>query len=108
MRNVKVYRDVRITEVKFNHLGLCHRIQFDTSPFRHYRWFGSSRLIYGSLLCLSPDNFTNKVFFATVIESKPEHLTHGRLDVMFVDCSELLSHKNSRTRFVMGGVTCLL
>ena len=101
VRNVKVYHDVRIIEVKPKHLGLYHQIQFDSSPFHHYRWAGSSRLIYGSLLCLSPDNFTNKVFFATVIESNPDDLTHGCLDVMFVDCSELLSYKNSGTRFVM-------
>ena len=45
--------------------GLLHRIKFDSSRFRRIRWENSKRLIFGSLLCLSKDNFDSFVL-ATV------------------------------------------
>ena len=101
VRNVKIYRGVWIKKFIFTRTGICHKINFDNTPFKHYRWDHSKHLIFGSLLCLSPDNFRDKVFFATVTNRDPVELAQGNLEVMFNGCQELLSHINQKTKFVM-------
>ena len=45
--------------------SLEHRVQFDVSRLKRVRWQSSKRLLYGSLVCLTVDDFEN-LFFATV------------------------------------------
>ena len=46
--------------------GLQHRLQFDMTPqLKRVRWQSSKRLLYGSLVCLTLDDFEN-IFYATV------------------------------------------
>ena len=52
----------------------------------------SKRLIFGSLLCLSPDHFRGKVFFATVTNRDPRKLYRGKIEVMFQEATNLLEH----------------
>ena len=60
-----MYKDVQIMFPLFSKNGLLYRIKFDSSRFRRIRWENSKRLIFGSLLCLSKDNFESFVL-ATV------------------------------------------
>ena len=101
LRNVRDYRDVKIVRSLFTRAGLCHEIKFNTAPFKRYNWEHSKRLIFGSMLCLSPDNFHSEVLFATVSNSESRNLARGRLEVMFQGSTKLLAHIKLQTNFVM-------
>ena len=101
LRNVKLYNRVRIEKPLFTRAGLCHKITFDVTPFRGYRWEHSKRLIFGSLLCLSPDHFQDKVLLATVSNRNPRDISRGILEVMFQGSIELLAYIKQQTQFVM-------
>jgi len=99
--NVRVYSGVHIKKPLFKYVGLCHEICFDTSRFQRTNWEHSSRLIFGSLLCLSPDEFNSKVLFATVSNRDANDLRNGKLEVMFQDNAEVIRHQHLNTKFVM-------
>ena len=101
LRNIKVYNKVRILRALFTKAGLCHRVGFDPTPYKTYRWEHSKRLIFGSLLCLSPDHFHNKVLFAVVSNRDLKELSKGVLEVMFHGATDLLAHMTTNTEFVM-------
>lgn len=52
------------------------------------RWQNSKRLLYGSLVCLSSDNFES-FLFATVSDRDPEHLQEGQVQITFTEESRL-------------------
>jgi len=64
-QDIRLYNDVRLLYPVCTSNGLRYRIKFDNSKLRHVRWENSKRLIFGSLVCLSKDNFDSCVF-ATV------------------------------------------
>ena len=64
-QDIRLYSDVRLLYPVCTSNGLRYRIKFDNSKLRHVRWENSKRLIFGSLMCLSKDNFESCVF-ATV------------------------------------------
>lgn len=53
------------------------------------QWENSKRLIYGSLLCLSCDNFET-FLYATVSDRDPKHLQKGLVQVKFTEESRLM------------------
>ena len=63
--DVRVYKDVRILRPACTSNGVAFKIKFDVTGFSRVRWENSKRLIFGSLLCLSKDNFKSFTF-ATV------------------------------------------
>uniref|UniRef100_T1IT09 RZ-type domain-containing protein n=1 Tax=Strigamia maritima TaxID=126957 RepID=T1IT09_STRMM len=83
IRKLRIF-DVRIIEPLFNKSGMVYRIQFNTNQFRRVKWEMTNRLIFGSLLCLSPDNFATAIF-ASVADRKPEDLKKGIVTVKFED-----------------------
>ena len=97
--NLRVYRDVRIVKPVFTNNGLCHTIQMKRMD--KINWEHSKRLIYGSLVCLSPDNFEHTAFFATITDREPEKLKVGELTVMFQGEPEIFMHQKKNTVFVM-------
>ena len=80
---MKVYRNVHIIAPQCSRGGITHKIQFDASNLQHVQWKHSKRLIFGSLLCFSSDNFET-FFFATVANRDPLLLKHGEVDVHFL------------------------
>ena len=64
-QDIRLYNDVRVLYPVCTSNGVRYRIKFDNSKLRHVRWENSKRLIFGSLMCLSKDNFDSLVF-ATV------------------------------------------
>ena len=82
--NIKVYRGVSIIAPQCSRGGITHRIRFDASQLQHVQWQHSKRLIFGSLLCFSSDNFET-FFFATVADRDPQLLRQGEVDVHFLD-----------------------
>ena len=87
MRN---YRSVQIFSKKFTWSGIIHRVQIDVSGLDTRRWAHSKRLIYGSFICLSKDNFKT-MLFATVADRNPEDLKRGRIDIRFIEGQDVLA-----------------
>ncbi|RUS87045.1 hypothetical protein EGW08_005198 [Elysia chlorotica] len=111
MRGIKVYREVRIVRPVCNDNGLCFRLSFDVTRTRRVNWSVSQRLKFGSLVCLSADNFVTYQC-AVVDRNEPRNLEHGLVDVQFlvtdqgdagaaVDESIALFAKARDLRFVM-------
>lgn len=73
VQDIRVYNGVRILKPVCTSKGVTYQISFDVSKLRRILWENSKRLIYGSLLCLSKDNFETFIL-ATVEDRKPELL----------------------------------
>jgi len=82
LRNIRVYQDVQILRPVCSSTGVNYILQFDCSQFKHINWTASRRLLYGSLVCLSSDNFDTAIY-ATVSERNPKHLVQGMIEVHF-------------------------
>ena len=82
--NMKIYRNVRIINPNRTNGGITHRVVFDVSRLKNVPWQHSRRLIFGSLLCFSADNFTT-CFFATVANRNVKELVDGIIYVRFIN-----------------------
>lgn len=81
-RDIRVYNGVRISGTTVNSEGIGQLLTFDTSTTQRINWEHSQRLKYGSLLCLSYDNFET-IWFAVVTNREIEDLACGILEVQF-------------------------
>ncbi|XP_046375708.2 NFX1-type zinc finger-containing protein 1-like [Haliotis rufescens] len=97
----RIYTDVQIIRPVCTHNGLGYRLAFDSKPLRHVKWDATRRLIFGSLLCLSSDNFKDNIFFATVDQREKEHLKNGLVDVQFISQHDEVARINRDERFAM-------
>ena len=91
-KDIRGYRNVKILHPECSNKGLLHEIEFEvTYKLRRIQWENSKRLIFGSLLCLSKDNFQTFVF-ATVSERDPLKLKHVSLPLQAtIFCDNLLA-----------------
>ena len=94
-QNLYIYENVEVMNTVFTRAGIVHRIHLDMRGLRRIPWEHSKRLLFGSFLCLSKDNFKT-MLFATVANRKPEDLRLGRLDIRFVEGLEA-----TRGKYVM-------
>ena len=95
------YAGVQVLSPVCLYSGIGFLIQFDMvkSMLTRVRWEHSRRLIFGSLLCLSCDNFRT-VYFASVVDRDSESLKNGQFVVKFegeVDAFEI----DPTTEFMM-------
>ena len=88
--DVRVYDYVMFTDLCFGTNGITLTIQFDRSKLRRVNWEHSKRLIYGSLLCFSCNNFET-VMFASVVERTSESLRKGIVTVKMESSEDILS-----------------
>ncbi|XP_070581257.1 NFX1-type zinc finger-containing protein 1-like [Ptychodera flava] len=87
-QEIRLYYGVHIEYPVCTLTGLVHKIKFDEARLQHVRWQSSKRLIFGSLLCLSKDDF-NTLIFATVANRAASDLEQGYLDIRFEDLSQV-------------------
>jgi len=103
--DVSVYSDVTVLHPVCNRKGQVYRIRFNPSHPRVKRvnWERSKRLKFGSLVCLSSDDFNTLLVFATVENRRAEGLSVGELDVRFenVTKEEINIFVTWKERFVM-------
>lgn len=78
-QDIRMYEHVNVLNPVCLLNGICFQIHFDSSKFGRVNWEYSRRLIYGSLLCLSSDNFQGSIIFASVVKRDPELLKDGYL-----------------------------
>ncbi|XP_070700533.1 NFX1-type zinc finger-containing protein 1 [Pempheris klunzingeri] len=82
--DIRVYFDTKLVVPKCTHTGLAYIVQFDIKPLQFVRWQNSKRLLYGSLVCLSCDNFES-FLFATVSDHDPKDLAKGQVQLTFTE-----------------------
>ena len=82
LSEVRVYDKVSVRSPVCLPSGTGFQIQFDIRKLLRVNWEHSRRLIFGSLLCLSRDNFQT-MMFATVARRDPKLLADGLVIVQF-------------------------
>nr|XP_056700934.1 NFX1-type zinc finger-containing protein 1 [Euleptes europaea] len=80
--DIRVYFNARVLTPLCCATGIDYKVQFDTKPLRFVRWENSKRLLYGSLVCLSKDNFET-FLFATVSHRETPELQQGIVHLCF-------------------------
>ena len=83
-KDIRIYRNVQIQYPMCSWGGIIYRVHFDQTRFRRIRWQATKRLIFGSLVCLSKDDFRT-FLFATVANRNPADLEQGFVDLRFED-----------------------
>ena len=86
LSDVRVYTNIKLLGIKCSYDGVCLKVNIGAAPR------SSKRLIHGSLVCLSHDDFVEDIFFATV-ESR-ESINRGMLDLQIHNApiANLLKH----------------
>ena len=101
LSEVRVYDGVSFCSPVCTYTGIGFQIRFDVSRLQRVNWEHSKRLIFGSLLCLSSDDFQT-ILFATVAKRDPKLLAEGLLSVQFeADALEEVFQIDPDQRFVM-------
>ncbi len=98
--NVRLYNDVLILEPERGMGEDTFVIQFSTKATQRINWEGSKRLIYGSLLLLSADDFKTFLIF-TVVDRKPEALQKGLFQAKFEGGSQSPTPALRKQKMVM-------
>ncbi|KAH9488054.1 NFX1-type zinc finger-containing protein 1 [Bulinus truncatus] len=101
--DLRLYFDVHVIGTVFKD-GIDHILQFDISKLGNVKWESSKRLIFGSLLCLSKDNFET-VIFATVAHREAAELKKGNISVNVKEGLEIIFNSTSSDTFVMAETT---
>ena len=81
--DIRVYEGAKILNPVCLFTGIGFQLRFDASKFSRVNWEHSRRLIFGSLLCLSNDNFDRCLLFATVVKRDPKLIQEGLLTIKF-------------------------
>ena len=102
LMNIRVYKNVEMLNAITDQQDIVHQIKFEISEqMKRIRWETSKRLIEGSLLCFTNDNFKT-AYFATVFDRYAPHLYSGKIIVKFDDWLSLNNHvTESNNNFTM-------
>ncbi|XP_040293905.1 NFX1-type zinc finger-containing protein 1 [Bufo bufo] len=99
--DIRIYFDTRVVAPICTHSGIIYKVQFDITPIKSIRWQNSKRLIYGSLVCLSKDNFET-FLFAVVSNREVTELEKGEVQLQFSEQSRrLLARARPTDSFIM-------
>lgn len=100
-RSVRVYNNATIVGEDFLNGHLLHFMHFSEKYFHGIKWDSSKRLLTGSLLCLSSDDFKETMLFATVVNRNPQELKRGYLCVQFQEIYETVLKLDDSINFVV-------
>ncbi|XP_072169617.1 NFX1-type zinc finger-containing protein 1-like [Diadema setosum] len=98
-QDIRLYYDVTLEEPVYMHTGVVFRMHFDESRLKGIRWQASKRLIFGSLVILTPDDFKTMIF-GTVANRSPEDLRRGFVEIKLERDEEIVEIFSDKT-FVM-------
>ncbi|NXG51676.1 ZNFX1 protein, partial [Psilopogon haemacephalus] len=99
--DIWIYFDAHILTPVCTPSGVAYKVQFDVKPLKFVRWQNSKRLLYGSLICMSKDQFET-FLFATVSNRDSRELAHGTVQLCFSTQSwELLEEVTPSDSFLM-------
>ena len=97
---MKLYNGVKILKKDYTRNGIVFKVQFNANPFKTTNWNSSKRLIFGSFLCISKDNFKTMIF-ATVANRDPDELKRGQLDIQFLEDQDVYGIEERNDTYVM-------
>ena len=97
---MKLYNGVKILKKDYTKNGIVFKVQFNANPFKTTNWNSSKRLIFGSFLCFSKDNFKTMIF-ATVAKRDPDELKRGQLDIQFLEDQDVYGIEECNDAYVM-------
>ena len=81
---IRVYEQVHVLTPVCLFTGMGFQISFNVNCFKRTNWEHSRRLIFGSLLCLSNNDFQDdSITFATVVKRDSKQLAEGYLTIKF-------------------------
>jgi hypothetical protein len=100
LSDIRFYSNVRVQTTYCTNKCVLYRISFDVSRFSRVRWESSKRLIFGSLVGLSRDDFRN-IVFGTVAARQSADLQQGLVDISFEDENAYLLDLNPFTEYQM-------
>ncbi|XP_045199758.2 NFX1-type zinc finger-containing protein 1-like [Mercenaria mercenaria] len=81
--DIKVYENVRVHSPVVSQHGLCYKLKLQMNAnLKRLKWKFSKRLIYGSMVCLTDNDFKN-FFLASVVEREEKDIKHGFFTVHF-------------------------
>ncbi|NXU40378.1 ZNFX1 protein, partial [Drymodes brunneopygia] len=80
--DIRIYFNAQIIAPRCTSTGIAYKVQFDTKPLRYVHWQNSKRLLYGSLVCMSQDDFET-FLFATVSNRNAAELVNGIVELCF-------------------------
>ncbi|XP_063778891.1 NFX1-type zinc finger-containing protein 1-like isoform X3 [Pseudophryne corroboree] len=100
--DIRIYFNAQILYPMYTNAGIVHQVKFKTTNLKNVCWEISRRLLYGSFVCLSKDNFKN-MLFATVADRSVSDLKKGVITLMFTEESrqELAQYTLQHDIFVM-------
>ncbi|XP_033626581.1 NFX1-type zinc finger-containing protein 1-like [Asterias rubens] len=81
-QDIRVYRKVSVQGQKIGKRGQF-TLEFDVKGLNRINWQTSKRLIYGSFVCLTQDNFKS-ILCASVADRNTKDLEKGLVDVCFL------------------------
>ncbi|KAH9488056.1 NFX1-type zinc finger-containing protein 1 [Bulinus truncatus] len=97
--DIRIYVNVHIEDMQSKD-AIDHVLRFDVSKLKNVKWDVSKRLIFGSLLCLSKDNFQS-VIFATVANRDVNRLRQGYITVNVKTGLDVVFSSSTSDTFVM-------
>jgi hypothetical protein len=100
LSDIRIYHDVCVLNPICAQGGIQYRIRFDSARTAHVKWKFSKRLIFGSLLCLSSDDFAT-IYIATVSQRDAKLLADGELIIQFEADLDAVQHILPTERFLM-------
>ena len=86
-----MYDDAKLVGVHcHNRMGVVSRVEFSAARLGGVDWGKTKRLMYGSLVVLSPDNFTSPTLFWGTVANKDEEAMNAcagrpRIDIALYD-----------------------
>ncbi|XP_071505626.1 NFX1-type zinc finger-containing protein 1-like [Diadema antillarum] len=99
LQDIRLYHDVTLEEPVYTQTGVMFRMHFDESRLKGIRWQASKRLIFGSLVILTPDDFKTLIF-GTIANRSPQDLEKGLVDIKLERDEEIVEIFSDKT-FVM-------
>ena len=100
LQDIRVYENARILEPYCGNKGVVHLIEFNVTKLKKIQWETTKRLISGSLLCFSKDDFKTALF-GTIVERDVTDLQEGQLYVHFEGLNIQLLNSNPYEEYVM-------
>ncbi|KAH9515714.1 NFX1-type zinc finger-containing protein 1 [Bulinus truncatus] len=97
--DIRLYHKVKIVETYFVN-GYNHFVRFDIKRCQNIDWKDTNRLMSGSLVCLSKDNFKT-IIIATISKRKIKELKAGLIEINVKDGLEILLQCTVTDAFVM-------
>ena len=81
--DIREYEGAKVLNPVCLNTGIGFQVRFDVSKLSRVNWEHSKRLIFGSLLCFSNDNFNQCMLFATVVKRDDKLIKEGLLTIQF-------------------------